>query len=36
MTNLEIKSNSNKEKINIYNNKDFQSMRKAGNLAAKT
>lgn len=36
MTNLKLKSKSNKEKINIYNNYDFQSMRKAGNLAAKT
>ena len=36
MTNLNIKSNSNKEKINIYNQKAFESMRKAGNLAAET
>ena len=36
MTNLEIKSNSKKEKINIYNPLDFKHMRKAGNLAAKT
>ena len=36
MTNLEIKSNSKKEKINIYNSMDFKSMRKAGCLAAKT
>ena len=36
MTNLEIKSNSKKEKINIYNPKDFKSMRKAGFLAART
>ena len=36
MTNLEIKSNSKKEKINIYNSVDFKSMRKAGLLAAQT
>ncbi len=36
MTNVEIKSNSKKEKINIYNSMDFKCMRKAGNLAAKT
>jgi methionyl aminopeptidase len=36
MTNIEVKSNSKKEKINIYNSIDFQSMRKAGCLAAKT
>ena len=36
MTNLEIKSNLKKEKINIYNSMDFKSMRKAGCLAAKT
>jgi len=36
MTNLEIKSNSKKEKINIYNKLNFKSMRKAGLLAAKT
>ena len=36
MTNLEIKSNSKKEKINIYNLTDFKYMRKAGNLAAET
>ena len=36
MTNIEIKSNSKKEKINIYNSKQFLFMEKAGNLAAKT
>ena len=36
MTNIEIKSNSKKEKINIYNSIDFKSMGKAGNLAART
>ena len=36
MTNLEIKSNSKKEKINIYNPLDFKYMRKAGKLAAET
>ena len=36
MTNLEIKSNSKKEKINIYNPLDFKHMRKAGRLAAET
>ena len=36
MTNLEIKSKSKKEKINIYNNNDFKNMRKACLLAAKT
>ena len=36
MTNPEIKSNSKKEKINIYNTDAFVSMRKAGKLAAET
>tara|TARA_B100000315_G_C14556519_1_gene578431 strand:+ start:18 stop:833 length:816 start_codon:yes stop_codon:yes gene_type:complete len=36
MTNLEIKSNPKKEKINIYNKNNFKSMKKAGELAAKT
>ena len=36
MTNIEVKSNSKKEKINIYNSMNFKSMRRAGNLAAKT
>ena len=36
MTNIEVKSNSKKEKINIYNSMDFKSMRKAGYLAAET
>ena len=36
MTNLKIKSKSKKEKINIYNSINFKSMRRAGNLAAKT
>tara|TARA_Y100000590_G_scaffold455987_1_gene605638 strand:+ start:846 stop:1661 length:816 start_codon:yes stop_codon:yes gene_type:complete len=36
MTNIEIKSNSKKEKINIYNSLDFKHMRNAGQLAAET
>ena len=36
MTNLEIKSKSKKEKINIYNVLDFKLMKKSGLLAAKT
>jgi len=36
MTNPQFKSNSKKEKINIYNSKQFLFMEKAGNLAAKT
>ena len=36
MTNIEVKSNSKKEKLNIYNSMDFKSMRKAGYLAAET
>ena len=36
MTNPHFKSNSKKEKINIYNSKQFLLMEKAGNLAART
>ena len=36
MTNLEIKSNPKKEKINIYNLANFKSMAKSGLLAAQT
>ena len=36
MSNLEIKSNPKKEKINIYNSSDFEKMRDAGLLAAET
>ena len=36
MTNPHFKSNSKKEKINIYNSRQFLLMEKAGNLAART
>ena len=36
MTNIEIKSNSKKEKINIYTKLNFSSMKTAGRLAAET
>jgi len=36
MTNLETKSKSKKEKIHIYNSKEFELMEKSGHLAAKT
>ena len=36
MTNPQTKSKSKKEKINIYNSKQFQLIEKAGNLAAET